>query len=80
MAERLARQLFGDAAKVTSAGLGPYATEVMAEIGTDISRSKAVEDIDAGAIDLVVTLCAEEVRPVIGASAAPALAASDGEP
>jgi arsenate reductase len=70
MAEGLARQLFGDGARVASAGsapsrLNPYAIEVMAEIGVDISyhRAKSVDDIDAGMIDLVVTLCAEEVCP-----------------
>jgi arsenate reductase len=39
----------------------------MAEIGVDISghRSKSMDEIDVGAIDLVVTLCAEEVCPVL---------------
>lgn len=72
MAEGLARDLFGDQATVMSAGsapsrLNPYAIEVMAEVGVDISgqRSKSVDDIDPGSIDLVVTLCAEEVCPVL---------------
>ncbi len=72
MAEGLARQLFGNDTTVSSAGsapshLNPYATEAMAEVGIDISgqHSKSVDDIDTGSIDLVVTLCAEEVCPVL---------------
>ena len=39
----------------------------MAEIGIDISTqtSKSVDDIDLAGIDLVVTLCAEEVCPLL---------------
>jgi catechol 2,3-dioxygenase-like lactoylglutathione lyase family enzyme len=39
----------------------------MAETGIDISghRSKSVDEIDVGAVDLVITLCAEEVCPVL---------------
>jgi arsenate reductase len=72
MAEGLARDLLGDRATVMSAGsmpaqLNPNAIEAMAEIGIDISnhRSKSVGEIDPGSIDLVVTLCAEEVCPVL---------------
>jgi arsenate reductase (thioredoxin) len=72
MAEGLARKLLGDQATVKSAGsapsqLNPYAIEMMAEIGIDISnhRSKSVDEVDPGSIDLVVTLCAEEVCPVL---------------
>jgi thioredoxin type arsenate reductase len=72
MAEGLARSILGDRASVMSAGsepssLNPYAVEAMAEIGIDISghRSKSVEDIDAAVVDLVVTLCADEVCPVL---------------
>ena len=71
MAEGLARQMFGSGTAVLSAGSEPsgvnsYAVEAMAELGIDISsqRSKAVDEIDVGAVDLVVTLCAEEVCPV----------------
>lgn len=70
LAEGLARKLFGDRASVQSAGskpsfLNPYAVEVMQEIGIDLSnhRSKSVETIDPESIDIVVTLCAEEVCP-----------------
>src|SRR3546814_6829004 len=70
MAEGLTRQILGDRATVMSAGsapsrVNPYAVEAMAEIGIDISgqRSKPVDDIDPAGVDLVVTLCAEEVCP-----------------
>jgi arsenate reductase (thioredoxin) len=72
MAEGLARQIFGPDVTVLSAGsapssVNPYAVEAMADLGIDISaqRSKSVDDIDIGAVDLVVTLCAEEVCPVL---------------
>ncbi len=70
MAEGLARRLFGDRAVVQSAGsrpsrVNPHAVEVMREIGIDLSehRSKSVDEIDPDAVDVVVTLCAEEVCP-----------------
>lgn len=72
MAEGLARHLLGGEVAVLSAGsapggVNPHAVAVMAELGIDISgqRSKAIEDIDLDAVDLVVTLCAEEVCPVL---------------
>jgi arsenate reductase len=72
MAEGLARHLFGDSVHIMSAGsapsvVNPYAIEVMREIGIDISaqRSKSVGEIDPASIDMVVTLCAEEVCPVL---------------
>ena len=72
MAEGLARHLLGSRAEVMSAGsnpthLNPYAIDVMTELGIDISdqRSKSVDEIELAGIDLVVTLCAEEVCPVI---------------
>ncbi len=72
MAEGLARQIFGKDAEVLSAGsvpttVNPYAREAMAEVGIDISghASKSVDSIDVSTIDLVVTLCAEEVCPVV---------------
>lgn len=71
MAEGLARQLFGDGAQVRSAGsapggVNPLAIRALKEIGIDISghRSKSVDDIDTRAVDVVITLCAEEVCPV----------------
>jgi arsenate reductase len=72
MAEGLARALLADRVQVLSAGsqpsrVNPYAIEVMAELGIDISgqRSKSVDEIAADGLDLVVTLCAEEVCPVL---------------
>jgi arsenate reductase len=71
MAEGLARALFGDRAVVASAGskptrVNPYAIEVMKEDGIDLGthRSKSVDDVDPAAVDVVITLCAEEVCPV----------------
>ena len=72
MAEGLARNIFGADIEVLSAGsepatVNPYAVEAMAEVGIDISshRSKSVGEIDIDAVDLVVTLCADEVCPVL---------------
>ncbi len=71
MAEGLARHLLGDRLRVTSAGsrpsrVNPYAVEVMAELGVDLSShgSKSVDDVDPSTVDTVITLCAEEVCPV----------------
>ena len=70
MAEGLARQIFPDL-RIQSAGsrpsrVNPYAIEVLAEMGIDASNnaSKSVQDIDPASVDLVVTLCAEEVCPL----------------
>jgi arsenate reductase (thioredoxin) len=72
MAEGLARRILGQDIAVLSAGsapstVNPYAVEAMAEVGIDIlgHRSKSVDEIDVGTVDLVVTLCAEEVCPVL---------------
>jgi len=71
MAEGLARQLFGAAVRVQSAGsmptrVNPYAVQALAPLGIDLTThaSKSVQDIDPASIDLVITLCAEEVCPV----------------
>jgi arsenate reductase len=71
MAEGLARKILGPNIDVMSAGsepshVNPYGIEAMAEFGIDISghRSKSVSEIDADSVDLVVTLCAEEVCPI----------------
>lgn len=70
MAEGLARALLGDRVEVRSAGssptrVNPYAIRAMDEVGIDIreQRSTSVTEVDAAAVDLVVTLCAEEVCP-----------------
>jgi len=72
MAEGLARQILGELAEVLSAGsdpasVNPHAVEAMAEIGIDITGqySKSVDTIDLLGLDLVVTLCAEEVCPIL---------------
>ena len=77
MAEGLARHIWGDRVAVSSAGslptrVNPLAIRVMAETGIDISsqRFTAAHDVDASAIDLVITLCAEEVCPVVLSDAA----------
>lgn len=71
MAEGLARDLFGGAVRAQSAGsepsrVNPFAIQAMAELGIDLSSqsSKSVETIDPQSVDLVITLCAEEVCPV----------------
>ena len=70
MAEGLARARFGSRAEIRSAGsspalVHPLAIAALDEIGIDISghHSKSVETIDAASVDLVVTLCADEVCP-----------------
>jgi arsenate reductase len=72
LAEALARHRWGDAVRVESAGsrptrVNPWASVVMAELGVDLvaHRSKSVDDIDVTGVDLVVTLCAEEVCPAL---------------
>ena len=71
MAEGIARSLAPQGVKVSSAGsspasVRPQAIRVLKEIGIDISghRSKGLDSIDAGSVDAVITLCAEEVCPV----------------
>jgi len=71
MAEALARDLYGDRARVQSAGsrpssVNPLALEALAELGIDATaqHSKAVAAIDPAGVDTVITLCAEEVCPV----------------
>ncbi|MDD3370764.1 MAG: arsenate reductase ArsC [Alphaproteobacteria bacterium] len=72
MAEGLARALLPKGTAVISAGsnpsaVNPYAVKVMAEIGIDIGhhKSKSVQDVDLFGLDLVITLCAEEVCPIV---------------
>jgi len=70
IAEGLARARFGDRLRILSAGsrptqVNPLAIQTMAAVGIDITaqRSKIVDEIDPTGIDLVITLCAEEVCP-----------------
>ena len=76
MAEGLGRLIFGERARVQSAGsapssVNPFAVEVMRELGVDLSthHSKSVDTIDPASVDTVITLCAEEVCPVFLGSA-----------
>jgi arsenate reductase len=70
MGEGIARQMF-PGLHIQSAGsrpnrVNPYAIEVLAEQGIDATThsSKSVETIDPASVDLVITLCAEEVCPL----------------
>lgn len=70
MAEGLARRRFGDRARVQSAGsrptrVNPHAIAAMREVGVDLAahHSKLVDAIDPATVDVVVTLCEEEVCP-----------------
>ncbi len=71
MAEGLARAMFGDRSLIQSAGsapskVNPYAVAVMNELHIDLTshHSKSVDSIDPSTVDVVITLCAEEVCPV----------------
>lgn len=71
IAEGLARQLFGRAVRVQSAGsapsrVNPNAVAVMKEVGVDLAThaSKSVQSIDPSTVEIAITLCAEEVCPV----------------
>ena len=71
MAEGLARHHYSNF-NIQSAGsnpsqVNPFAIEAMREKGIDITShtSKSVKDIDISKVDLVITLCAEEVCPVL---------------
>ena len=70
LAEGIARTLAPASVKVSSAGslpsaLNPLAVQALAEVGIDITRqfSKSVNDVPRDDVDVVVTLCAEEVCP-----------------
>jgi arsenate reductase len=81
MAEGLAKSMFGSKANVMSAGsepsgiVQPWAVEVLKEQGIDISEnsSKSIEQLPPAflaSLDFVVTLCAEEICPVLPTKAA----------
>ncbi|MGH7567738.1 MAG: arsenate reductase ArsC [Gemmatimonadales bacterium] len=72
MAEGLARALAPPGYRFLSAGsapgaLNPLAVAVLREIGIDISRhrAKGLAGIALDQVDAIVTLCAEEVCPVV---------------
>ena len=78
LAEGLAKDMFPEA-NVQSAGskpskINPFAIEAMSEIGLDISKhySKSLDQLDPefmSQLDWVITLCKEEVCPVIHSGA-----------
>ena len=73
MAEGLAKASAPKGWRVFSAGSNPAnrvsrrAIEVMKEIGIDIARQKpkGMDDVPLGEADLIVTLCADEVCPIV---------------
>ncbi len=80
IAEGLAKPMLAGLAEVKSAGsepsgkVNPLAVEVMRESGIDISlhTSKAIDELEEDflrGLDYVVTLCAEEVCPVLPSKA-----------
>ena len=71
LAEGLARRLAPAGTRVYSAGsepgtINPLAVRVLGEVGVDATaqHSKGLDAIPLDEIDLVVTLCAEEVCPL----------------
>ena len=80
IAEGLAKEMFGAKHNIKSAGSMPTgyvhegALNTMNEIGIDISKqnSKSIDDIEDDFmknLDYVITLCAEEVCPVLNSNA-----------
>lgn len=72
MAEGIAKRILQSSIQVQSAGsspsvVNPLAVEVLAEIGIDIrgQTSKSVAGIDLARVDTAITLCADEVCPVV---------------
>ena len=75
MLGNLAKKIFGDRVWVESAGSepkkpNPFAITALAEVGIDISKnySKSINQLSPGFLvdlDYVITLCAEEVCPVM---------------
>lgn len=70
MAEGLARSLAPEGVRISSAGsypwpVNPLAIEALSEIGLDMSGhvSQSVEEFQGEIVDVVITLCAEEVCP-----------------
>lgn len=80
LAEGLAKKIFGDKAWIESAGsdpknVNPYAIKVLEEAGIDISKSysKSCDQLSPAFIanlDYIITLCAEEVCPIMASKTA----------
>lgn len=71
MAEGVARYIAPKGVTIYSAGsepsqVNPLAVRAMKELGIDISghRSKAIKEIPLASVDVVITLCEDEVCPV----------------
>ncbi len=71
MAEGIARALAPPGIRISSAGSRPgrvhfLAIQVLSEIGIDISTAEStdVDAVDEDSVDMVITLCEEEVCPV----------------
>lgn len=80
LAEGLAKSIFGSEAVIESAGsvpsgkVQPWAIKTLAEVGIDISKnwSKSIDQLPTGfleKLDFVITLCAEEVCPILPSKA-----------
>lgn len=80
IAEGLAKNMLGKIHDIRSAGsmpsgiINPYAIKTMNEIGIDISnqQSKSIQDLETDFInnlDYVITLCADEICPVLNSNA-----------
>lgn len=72
MAEGLAKKILGPDYFIQSAGsnpafVHPMALQALAELGIEGKRqfSKSVQEIQLEKVDLIITLCAEEVCPVV---------------
>lgn len=72
LAEALAREMVPPGVEVHSAGshparVNPLAVRVLAEVGIDASgaRSKGVGEVPMDRVGTIVTLCAEEICPVL---------------
>lgn len=75
LAEGIAKQVFGNKAEVRSAGsrpaqVNPFAIRALEEVGaqTNSLSSKSCDDLPPeflASLDYVITLCAEEVCPVL---------------
>lgn len=75
LAEGIAKQVFGNKADIRSAGsqptkVNPFAIRALNEVGAEFRSlySKTVDDLPrdfVDQLDYVITLCAEEVCPII---------------
>ena len=75
LAEGIAKQVFGERAAIASAGsqptkVNPFAARALNEVGAQVSSlySKSVDELPRefiDGLDYVITLCAEEVCPVL---------------